>query len=73
MTDVCIVGSFMMDLVVRAPRRPDPGETLVGTSFVDLNRNDIMDQSISFSGKLFDSATACSNWAFRSAMVRCLP
>ena len=32
-TGVVVVGSFMMDLVVRAPRRPQPGETLVGTSF----------------------------------------
>ncbi|MET0904113.1 MAG: PfkB family carbohydrate kinase [Acidimicrobiales bacterium] len=32
-TGVVVVGSFMMDLVVRAPRRPQPGETLVGSSF----------------------------------------
>ena len=32
-TGVVVVGSFMMDLVVRAPRRPEPGETLVGSSF----------------------------------------
>ena len=31
--DVCVVGSFMMDLVVRAPRRPNAGETIVGSSF----------------------------------------
>ncbi len=30
---VAVLGSFMMDLVVRAPRRPAAGETLVGTSF----------------------------------------
>ncbi|WP_024286428.1 ribokinase [Cellulomonas sp. KRMCY2] len=30
---VCVVGSFMMDLVASAPRRPLPGETLVGTDF----------------------------------------
>ena len=30
---VAVLGSFMMDLVVRAPRRPGPGETLVGTDF----------------------------------------
>jgi len=28
-----VVGSFMMDLVARAPRRPRTGETLVGTGF----------------------------------------
>jgi ribokinase len=30
---VCVVGSFMMDLLIRAPRRPQPGETVIGTSF----------------------------------------
>lgn len=29
---VVVLGSFMMDLVIRAPRRPASGETLVGTS-----------------------------------------
>lgn len=33
MSRVCVVGSFMMDLVARAPRRPHPGETLAGRSF----------------------------------------
>jgi len=30
---VCVVGSFMADLVVTAPRRPQPGETLRGHDF----------------------------------------
>ena len=30
---IVVVGSFMMDLVVKAPRRPAKGETLVGTDF----------------------------------------
>jgi len=30
---VCVLGSFMMDLIARAPRRPRTGETLVGTGF----------------------------------------
>ncbi len=30
---VAVVGSFVMDLVVHAPRRPQAGETLLGTSF----------------------------------------
>jgi ribokinase len=30
---VAVLGSFMMDLVVRAPRRPAAGETLVGHGF----------------------------------------
>ncbi|HHT72236.1 MAG TPA: ribokinase [Firmicutes bacterium] len=30
---VLVVGSFMMDLVVRTPRMPETGETIIGTSF----------------------------------------
>jgi ribokinase len=30
---IVVVGSFIMDLVVRAPRRPARGETLIGTDF----------------------------------------
>lgn len=30
---IVVVGSFMMDLVVKVPRRPAKGETLVGTDF----------------------------------------
>lgn len=30
---VAVVGGFNMDLVFSAPRRPEPGETLVGTAF----------------------------------------
>lgn len=30
---VAVVGSFIMDMVVRAPRRPARGETIVGSSF----------------------------------------
>src|SRR5690625_1781705 len=33
MSDVCVVGAFMMDLVAHAPRRPYSGETLIGTAF----------------------------------------
>lgn len=32
-TRVCVVGSVNMDLVVRAPRIPTPGETIMGRSF----------------------------------------
>ena len=31
---VCVLGSFMMDLIAYAPRLPKPGETLPGTKFV---------------------------------------
>lgn len=30
---VCVVGSSVMDLVASAPRRPMPGETVIGTDF----------------------------------------
>jgi ribokinase len=30
---ILVVGSFMMDLVVRTPRAPENGETIIGTSF----------------------------------------
>ena len=30
---VCVFGSFMMDLITQAPRRPESGETLIGTGF----------------------------------------
>lgn len=30
---ITVVGSFMMDLVIKAPRRPQKGETLIGESF----------------------------------------
>jgi ribokinase len=31
--DILVIGSFMMDLVVRTPRAPHNGETIIGTSF----------------------------------------
>ncbi|HET9547156.1 MAG TPA: ribokinase [Desertimonas sp.] len=31
--DVCVVGSSNLDLVVTAPRHPQPGETLLGTAY----------------------------------------
>ncbi|MDI9464209.1 MAG: PfkB family carbohydrate kinase, partial [Bacillota bacterium] len=30
---ILVIGSFMMDLVVRAPRAPREGETIIGSSF----------------------------------------
>lgn len=30
---ILVIGSFMMDLVVRTPRAPEQGETIIGTSF----------------------------------------
>ncbi|WP_082676464.1 ribokinase [Shouchella shacheensis] len=31
--DIVVIGSFMMDLVVRAPRAPENGETVIGSQF----------------------------------------
>jgi ribokinase len=56
--DVCVVGSFMMDLVVRAPRRPGPGETLVGESF-----------EMFLGGKGFNQAVAAARSGATTAMV----
>ena len=56
--EVCVVGSFMMDLVVRAPRRPAVGETLVGDSF-----------EMFLGGKGFNQAIAAARAGARTAMV----
>ena len=59
--DVCVVGSFMMDLVAYAPRRPEPGETLIGTGF-----------SSAPGGKGFNQAVAAARAGARTAMVGCV-
>ena len=46
---VTVVGSLNVDLVCRAPRRPDPGETLIGDAF-----------DIFTGGKGFNQATAAA-------------
>jgi ribokinase len=61
MADVCVVGSFMMDLVVRAPRRPQSGETLVGSSFATF-----------LGGKGFNQAVAAARSGAATAMVGAL-
>lgn len=33
MVKIVVVGSSSMDLVVTSPRRPEAGETIIGTSF----------------------------------------
>jgi ribokinase len=55
---VCVVGSFMMDLVVRAPRRPGPGETLIGSGF-----------EMFLGGKGFNQAIAAARAGATTAMV----
>ncbi len=55
---VCVVGSFMMDLVVVASRRPNPGETLIGDSF-----------SMFVGGKGFNQAVAAKRAGSQVSMV----
>jgi len=55
---VCVLGSFMMDLIAYAPRRPAPGETLKGSSFV-----------IAVGGKGFNQAVAASRAGAQSWML----
>jgi ribokinase len=58
MAEVCVVGSFMMDLVARAPRRPERGETLIGSSF-----------AMFLGGKGFNQAIAAARSGASTAMV----
>jgi len=57
-SDVCVVGSFMMDLVVRATRRPHAGETVIGSSFETF-----------LGGKGFNQAVAAARSGASTAMV----
>jgi len=44
--DVCVVGSAMMDLLAYAPRRPQRGETLLGTGFASIPGGKGVNQAI---------------------------
>jgi ribokinase len=55
---VVVLGSFMMDLVVRAPRRPGPGETVIGTAF-----------DMFLGGKGFNQAIAAARAGAATAML----
>jgi ribokinase len=56
--DVCVVGSANLDLVARAPRIPNPGETVLGTSY-----------SEHAGGKGLNQAVAASRAGARTAFV----
>ena len=58
---ICVVGSFMMDLVANAPRRPNSGETIIGTSF-----------SMNVGGKGFNQAVAARRAGAEVSIVGCL-
>ncbi|GAA1660180.1 ribokinase [Catellatospora bangladeshensis] len=56
--DVCVLGSFMKDLVAQAPRRPGTGETLRGLGFYEA-----------LGGKGLNQAVAAARSGARVAMV----
>jgi ribokinase len=56
--DVCVLGSFMKDLVASAARRPLPGETLHGTGFAEF-----------LGGKGVNQAIAAARMGARTAIV----
>jgi ribokinase len=56
--DVCVLGSFMKDLVASAVRRPLPGETLHGTGFAEF-----------LGGKGVNQAIAAARMGARTAIV----
>ncbi|ADB34526.1 PfkB domain protein [Kribbella flavida DSM 17836] len=56
--DVCVLGSFMKDLVASADRRPLPGETLHGTAFAEF-----------LGGKGVNQAIAAARMGARTAIV----
>ena len=55
---VVVVGSFMMDLVARTARLPEPGETVIGESF-----------AMFLGGKGFNQAVACARSGAPTAMI----
>jgi ribokinase len=57
-SDVAVLGSFMMDLVIRVPRRPGPGETVVGSGF-----------EMFLGGKGFNQAIAAARAGAATAMI----
>lgn len=56
--DVCVLGSFMKDLVAQAPRRPRTGETIRGGAFDEY-----------LGGKGFNQAVAAARAGARTAMI----
>jgi ribokinase len=55
---ICVVGSAMVDLVARVPKLPEPGETLVGSTF-----------QIGFGGKGSNQAVMAARLGANVAMV----
>src|SRR5262245_1710638 len=57
-SDVVVVGSLACDFVMRVPRRPQKGETVIGTSFATF-----------VGGKGNNQALACARAGARVSMV----
>lgn len=55
---LCVVGSFMMDLIAYAERQPQPGETLIGYDFIQAP-----------GGKGFNQALAGARAGAHTAMI----
>ena len=61
MTSICVVGSLNMDLVIKAPRLPAPGETVTGGAFATFH-----------GGKGANQAVAAARLGARVSMVGCV-
>lgn len=61
MSELVVVGSFMMDLVARTSKLPKPGETVIGESFAQF-----------LGGKGFNQAVAAARSGGDVAMVGCV-
>src|SRR5690242_8802476 len=46
MTDIVVLGSANIDLVVRQPRLPEPGETMFGSEFLTVPGGKGLNQAI---------------------------
>ncbi|WP_405579560.1 ribokinase [Streptomyces sp. NBC_01190] len=51
MTDIAVVGSANLDLVAHAPRRPEPGETVLGTGFEQHPGGKGLNQAVAAAGR----------------------
>lgn len=75
MIDVLVVGSLNMDLVVRVPRIPAPGETLLGEGFIQLPGGKGANQAVA-AGRLSQRPVAMlgrvGNDAYGSALCQSL-
>ncbi|MEZ5190298.1 MAG: ribokinase [Schumannella sp.] len=74
MSDIVVLGSANMDLVVRQPRLPEPGETMFGASFMTVPGGKGLNQAVAAARAGGDVAFlgAVGNDAFGDALRDCL-